>query len=115
MAELASRRSTVSRARAFRFYRKASWYWVSEVKTGSFVYERPGALPKDWCEEMIRRFEAHPEQQNEGRIGQVQDRDQAVKKTMDLVVSNKPDWKDVDRVLFRCMAAALSEFRETFP
>jgi len=88
---------------------------IREVKSGSFIFERPGALPADWCEEMIRRFEAHPEQQNAGRIGQVQDMDQAVKKTMDLVVSNKEDWKDVDQVLFRCMAAALREFRETFP
>jgi hypothetical protein len=88
---------------------------IREVKPGSFIYERPGALPGDWCEEMIRRFEAHPEQQNPGRIGQVQDLDQGIKKTMDLVVSNKEDWKDVDQALFRCLAAALKEFRETFP
>ncbi len=88
---------------------------IREIKPGSFIYERPGALPADWCEEMIRRFEAHPEQQNPGRIGQVQDLDQGIKKTMDLVVSNKEEWKDVDQILFRCLAAALKEFRETFP
>ncbi len=37
-----------------------------EVKSNSFIYERPNTLPADWCEEMIRRFEAHPEQQNRG-------------------------------------------------
>ena len=88
---------------------------IREVKPGSFIFERPGALPAAWCEEMIRRFEAHPEQQNAGRIGQVQNLDQGIKKTMDLVVSDKEDWKDVDQVLFRCLAAALKEFRETFP
>ena len=88
---------------------------IREVKPGSFVFERPNALPAQWCEEIMRRFEAHPEQQTAGRIGQVQDLDQAVKKTMDLVVSNKDDWKDVDQLLFRCMAAALSEFHEAFP
>jgi hypothetical protein len=31
------------------------------------------------------------------------------------VVSNKPDWEDVDQMLFRSLAAALREFRETFP
>ncbi|HHI75616.1 MAG TPA: 2OG-Fe(II) oxygenase [Gammaproteobacteria bacterium] len=86
-----------------------------EVKPGSFIYERPNTLPADWCEEMIRRFEAHPEQQNPGRIGQVQDLDTGIKRTMDLVVSNNPDWQDVDQLFFRCMAAAIKEFREAFP
>ena len=86
-----------------------------EVKPLSFIYERPNTIPADWCEEMIRRFEAHPEQQNPGRIGQVQDLDDGIKRTMDLVVSNNPDWQDVDQLFFRCMAAALKEFREAFP
>jgi len=86
-----------------------------EVKPLSFIYERPNTVPADWCEEMIRRFEAHPEQQNPGRIGQVQGLDTGVKRTMDLVVSNNPDWQDVDQLFFRCMAAAIKEFREAFP
>ncbi|RMG38292.1 MAG: 2OG-Fe(II) oxygenase [Gammaproteobacteria bacterium] len=86
-----------------------------EVKPLSFIYERPNTIPADWCEEMIRRFEAHPEQQNPGRIGQVQGLDTGVKRTMDLVVSNNPDWQDVDQLFFRCMAAAIKEFREAFP
>ena len=64
---------------------------------------------------MIRRFEAHPEQQNQGRIGQTQGLDAEVKRTMDLVVSGREDWKDIDQVFFRCMGAALAEIRETFP
>jgi len=86
-----------------------------EVKPNSFIYERPNTLPADWCEEMIRRFEAHPEQQNKGRIGQTQGLDAEVKRTMDLVVSDKDDWKDVDRLFFRCMAAAMNEFKQSFP
>lgn len=87
---------------------------IREVKTGSFIFERAGALPANWCEAMIQRFEASPQQQHSGRIGQSQDRDVSIKKTMDLVVSNKPEWQDVDQVLFRCIAAALREFRDTF-
>ncbi len=34
---------------------------------------------------------------------------------MDLVVSNKDDWKDVDQLFFRCMAAAMNEFKQSFP
>ena len=88
---------------------------IREVKTGSFIFERPLALPPAFCDEVIDRFEAHPEQQYEGRIGQVRTKDRSVKATTDLVVSNKEDWKDVDQMFFRSMASALREFRETFP
>lgn len=87
---------------------------IREIKPGSFVFERPNALPAEWCELIIRRFEASPQQQHPGRIGQLQDHDISVKKTMDLVVSNKPDWRDVDQMLFRSLAATLGEFRNTF-
>jgi len=87
---------------------------IREIIPGSFVFECPDALPADWCALMIRRFEASPQQQRRGRIGQLQDQDAAIKKTMDLVVSNKPDWQDVDQLLFRSLAAVLREFRETF-
>ena len=86
-----------------------------EAKPGSFIYERPNTIPADWCDEMIRRFEAHPDQQNQGRIGQTQGLDAEVKRTMDLVVSGREDWKDIVQVFFRCMGAALAEIRETFP
>jgi predicted 2-oxoglutarate/Fe(II)-dependent dioxygenase YbiX len=86
-----------------------------EVKPNSFIYERPNTLPRDWCEEMIRRFEANPEQQNPGVIGQVQGLDTEIKRTMDLVVSDKDDWKDVDTLFFRCMGAAMSEMKQSFP
>jgi len=88
---------------------------IREVQPRSFIFERPQALPAVFCEEVIRRFEAHPEHQYRGRIGQTKHQDRAVKRTTDLVVSNKQDWKDIDEIFFRCVAAALQEFRETFP
>jgi len=88
---------------------------IREVKPGSFIYERPHALPDAFCDEVVRRFEAQPEYQRAGVIGQTGLQQEGIKRTTDLVVSDKPDWKDVDQVFFRCMAAALHEFRETFP
>jgi len=88
---------------------------IHEVKPGSFVFARPNALPDDFCDEVVRRFEAHPEHQREGVIGQTGALAAAVKRTTDLVVSDKDEWKDVDQMFFRCMAAALGEFRESFP
>lgn len=86
-----------------------------EVKPGSFIFERPNTIPANWCEEIIRRFEAHPEHQRKGVIGQLGQEDSGIKRTMDLVVSDKPEWKDVDEMFFRCMGAAMAEFREAFP
>ena len=80
---------------------------ILEVKPLSFIFERPHTLPASFCEEVIRRFEASPQYQTAGRIGQTQSKDQSIKKTTDLVVSNKEDWKDIDEMFFRCVAAAL--------
>ncbi|MFP4075164.1 MAG: 2OG-Fe(II) oxygenase [Halochromatium sp.] len=88
---------------------------LREVKPGSFIFARPAALPPAFCEEAIARFEAHPEQQYAGRIGQLREENASVKKTTDLVVSNKDDWKDVDRMFFRSLGAAMLELREAFP
>ena len=86
-----------------------------EVKPGSLIFERSLALPPGFCDEVIARFEAHPEHQYAGRVGQLRNEDTSVKRTTDLVVSNKPDWKDVDQMFFRSLAAAIKEFREAFP
>lgn len=86
-----------------------------EAKPNSFIFERPNTIPADWCAEMIRRFEAKPDQQHPGRIGQQQGLDNGIKRSMDLVISNRDDWKDVDQIFFRCMGAALHEFRESYP
>ncbi|TVQ92365.1 MAG: 2OG-Fe(II) oxygenase [Chromatiaceae bacterium] len=88
---------------------------LREVRPGSFVFERPGALPPSFCDAVIARFETHPEQQYRGRVGQLRDEDPGVKQTTDLVVSNKPDWQDADRLFFGSLAAAMREFRETYP
>jgi hypothetical protein len=93
----------------------ASLSSIREVKAGSFIFERSLALPPSFCDAVVARFEANPEQQYEGRIGQLQSKDGSVKLTTDLVVSNKQDWKDVDQMLFGSLAAALREFRERFP
>ncbi len=88
---------------------------LREIKPGSFIFERAAALPPVFCDEVISRFESHPEQQYAGRVGQLREQDASVKKTTDLVVSNKDDWKDVDQMLFRSLGAAMLELREAFP
>lgn len=93
----------------------ASAATIGEVAPGSFIFAKHGALPSTVCADIIGRFEAHPEDQYEGRIGQLAQRDRSIKQSTDLVVSGKDHWKDVDHLLFRSLAAALREFRERYP
>jgi hypothetical protein len=88
---------------------------IVEVKPNSFVFEKRNALSADLCHRAIERFEAHEDEQYEGRIGQLAERDRSVKKSTDLVVSGKPHWKDIDQALFRSIGQAIVEFRERFP
>ncbi|NEX21153.1 2OG-Fe(II) oxygenase [Thiorhodococcus mannitoliphagus] len=88
---------------------------IREVKPGSFIFERPLALPPAFCEAVIERFEANPQHQYAGRIGQLRTENSSIKRTRDLVVSNKPEWKDVDQMFFASLAAAIKEFRAAFP
>jgi hypothetical protein len=90
-------------------------YRLEEVKPLSFIYEVRNALTPGICREMVRRFEANPEHQYEGRIGQTQTRDLGIKRSTDMTLSDKPDWRDIDRILFQSAGAALARVRERFP
>ncbi len=88
---------------------------IAEVKSDTFIFEQRDALPAELCREIIERFERTPDEQYEGRVGQLADTDRSLKKTTDLVVSGKAHWKDIDQALFRSLGRAILEFRETFP
>jgi len=88
---------------------------ITEVKEHSFIFEKQRALPIDVCNEMVRRFEEYADEQYAGRIGQLVQQDQHIKRSTDLVVSGKSHWKDIDRALFRSLGLAMQELRETFP
>jgi hypothetical protein len=88
---------------------------MHEIKPLSFIYEIRNALPGDLCRDMIRRFEANTDQQYVGRIGQNQAEENSVKKTTDLRISGRADWKDVDRMLMQSLAKNFNEFGQTFP
>jgi len=90
-------------------------YAFREAKPNSFIYEVDHALPAPLCREMIRRFEDKAEQQYLGRIGQRATEDQGIKRSTDLVVSGKPDWKDIDTNLHHSMSLMMRGFRERFP
>jgi len=88
---------------------------IREVKPSSFIYEVAQALPGDVCQEAIRRFEAHPDQQYPGRIGQVQAEALEVKRSTDLRISGRDDWRDIDRTLSQQLLETFNEFAREFP
>jgi len=88
---------------------------IKEVKPDSFVFEKANALPKEFCADVIARFEKDEEGQYKGRIGQLANEDDNIKKSTDLVVSGKEHWKDVDKALFQSLGKAILEFREPYP
>ena len=88
---------------------------IREVRPLSFIYEVVRALAPDVCREMIRRFEAHPEQHYAGRVGQAGLEDESIKKSTDLRISGRDDWRDIDGQLAQSLLAQFNEMAREFP
>jgi hypothetical protein len=88
---------------------------IREVKENSFIFEKQNALSEEFCVDAIERFEHNREDHYPGRIGQLADHDNSIKRSTDLVVSGKPHWQDVDRALFKSLGIAIREFRNQYP
>jgi len=88
---------------------------MREIKPLSFIYEVPRALPGDVCREMIRRFEANPDQQYAGRIGQSGEEQPTIKKTTDLRISGRDNWTDIDTLLMQSLMRQFSAIGQQFP
>jgi hypothetical protein len=88
---------------------------IHELKPLSFIYQVTNSLPADVCHEAIRRFEACADQQYVGRIGQAGEEALDVKRSTDLRISGREDWRDMDRMLSRQLAATFNEFAREFP
>ncbi|MEM7304693.1 MAG: 2OG-Fe(II) oxygenase [Pseudomonadota bacterium] len=88
---------------------------IKEVKDNTFIFEKFNALGEQFCQDAIKRFETHTGDQYPGRIGQMAECDNDVKRSTDLVVSGKPHWQDVDRALFKSLGIAIREFRNQYP
>ncbi|MEE9342430.1 MAG: 2OG-Fe(II) oxygenase [Gammaproteobacteria bacterium] len=88
---------------------------IIEVKPNTFIFEKTAALTPAVCDAAVAQFEASGNEQYKGRIGQIVEEDLSIKKSTDLVVSGKPQWKSFDQALFRSVGTAILEFREAYP
>jgi len=94
---------------------KSKLVTIREVKENSFIFEKKNALATEFCDDVIQRFESNSQDQYQGRIGQMADQDNSIKRSTDLVVSGKQHWHDVDRALFKSLGIAIREFRVQYP
>ncbi len=78
-----------------------------ELKPGSFVYALDNALDEAVCRTMIERFECNLDQQYQGRIGQNSRTQGDIKRSTDLRISGREDWRDIDGLLQKSLSQAL--------
>lgn len=93
------------------------WFEVNleELKPGTFIYRCEGALSPGACDDIVTRFEANPGEQYEGLAGQNGAQHASIKKTVDLRISGKERWRDVDAVLFGSLRDALPSIAAIHP
>ncbi|CAI8322209.1 MAG: Uncharacterised protein [Gammaproteobacteria bacterium] len=85
-----------------------------EVKPGSFIFEFNNSLSEDICKDIVKRFEESKDEHYEGRVGQTFEKNTDIKKSTDMVVSGKDNWKDVDKILFTSLSKALSAVKKQY-
>ena len=85
-----------------------------ESKPGTFIFEFNNSLSDKDCEDIIKRFEQSKDQHYQGRVGQNFEQNTEIKKSTDMVVSGKEDWKDIDNLLFTSLAKALSGVKKQY-
>jgi len=74
-----------------------------------FIQEIKDSLSTDICTNIIQRFE-HDERKVPGITFNKEDPD--VKKTMDLHISSKEGWKDIDTILFKALEKGVQQYIE---
>jgi hypothetical protein len=84
----------------------------TEVAPATQIYVADNALSKEQCSHIIERFEAATDEQYPGRIGQSENINLDIKRSTDLVISGKQQWKDIDGLLFQSLASGIGFMRQ---
>jgi len=81
----------------------------------TLIYEIEDSLPGWVCKEMIRRFEASPDKQKRSRIGVTADHEGILdlerRDSFEIAVSDEPEWKDIDGLLFKALHDAVEKYK----
>jgi Rps23 Pro-64 3,4-dihydroxylase Tpa1-like proline 4-hydroxylase len=90
-------------------------YPIQEVAPGSFIYVVDDAISRKDCAAMLDKFEANPEQQYVGRIGESRQIAEQVKKSTDLRISGREDWAQYDAIFRESMHKAIRSLSALHP
>ena len=85
-----------------------------EAEPGSFIFEFTDTVNTDNCNDIIKRFEDSKSEHYQGRVGQNFTEQKDIKRSTDMVISGKNNWKDVDELLFTSLSKALSSIKKEF-
>ena len=81
----------------------------STITTDPFIWTKDNVLSSDFCNEIITRFEqSESPDKLQGRAGYSVNTQ--IKESLDLFISNKEEWKDVDNVLVQTLYQGVTEY-----
>ena len=83
-----------------------------KTKSSDFIYIQKDALPKSFCDNVIQKFELD-DRKRQGQVGSGVRLD--IKRSCDLSISGKEDWKSYDEAFFKSLNNALKEYLRFIP
>ena len=83
-----------------------------KTKFTDFIYTQKDALPKSFCDNVIQKFELD-DRKRQGQVGSGVQLD--IKRSCDLSISGKEDWKSYDEAFFKSLNNALKEYLRFIP
>ena len=83
-----------------------------KTKFTDFIYIQKDALPRSFCNNVIQKFELD-DRKRQGQVGSGVRLD--IKRSCDLSISGKEDWKSYDEAFFKCLNNALKEYLKFIP
>ena len=85
---------------------------MKEIKPNTFIFEFENAISQHDCKTIIDLFEKNKDEHYQGKIGQNLEEDLNIKKSTDLFISGKEDWKEVDKLFFTVLAKSLATLKK---
>ena len=83
-----------------------------KTKFTDFIYIQKDALPKSFCDNVIQKFELD-DRKRQGQVGSGVRLD--IKRSCDLSITGKEDWKSYDEAFFKSLNNALKEYLRFIP
>ena len=83
-----------------------------KTKSSDFIYIQKDALPRSFCNNVIQKFELD-DRKRQGRVGSGVRLE--IKRSCDLSITGKEDWKSYDEAFFKSLNNALKEYLRFIP